>query len=459
MKIAVLSGSPKGKDSVSLQSLYYISKKFPEHDYEVFHISQSIQKIESDNERFETIIETVRNADLVLWVTPVYTLLVPAQFKRFIELVYERNVADAFQGKFAGVMLTSINFFDHCAVNYLRSICDDMGMLFCGAFSADSYDLLNEGEREKLYKFGQLLFEKIVDKTPLTRAFYPVKYQNRDYQPALLADNIDLQGKKIIVVQDKDYTDTNLGKMIESFRSLFKDPVELLTLSNLDIKGGCLGCVQCGFDHKCIYEGKDDFIDFFNTKIKQADILVFAGEVKDRWLSSIWKQFYDRSFFNNHIPVLNGKQLGCLFSGPLTQLANLREITESFIEWQRANLVDIVSDENDSDSGIDASIKQLAKGLLRASLTDYIKPATFLGKGGHKIFRDDVWGRHRFVFQVDHAYYEENGFYDFPQYDDFIAETNKNMLELTKDPEMRQAVRKMLKTEMVKPHKKIVEQS
>lgn len=458
MKVVVLSGSPKGKESVSLQSMNYLAGKFPAHEYEVFHISQTIKKIESDAETFNKIIDSVKTADLVMWVSPVYTFLIPSQFKRFIELIFERDAMDAFNGKPAGVLMTSINFFDHCGVNYLRSISEDLDMLFCGSFAADSYDLLEENERVKLEVFGEQLLERAEEKMPLQKAFQKVNYDVRAYSPQSSEEAlIDLRGKKLIVIKDRSYSDSNTGKMIASFTRLFKETIDVLNLEDVEIKGGCLGCIQCGFDHECIYDGKDGFTDFFNTRTKDADIIVFAGSVKDRWLSSGWKQFYDRSFFNNHVPVMSGKQIGCLISGPLSQLANLREITEAFVEWQRANLVDIVTDEHNDDQNLDAAIRHLATGLAKASEKGYIKPATFLGKGGHKIFRDDIWGRHRFVFQVDHKYYEENGFYDFPQYDEAIIETNKNMMALTADPEMRKAIRKMLKSEMVKPHMKIVE--
>ncbi len=74
-----------------------------------------------------------------------------------------------------------------------------------------------------------------------------------------------------------------------------------------------------------------------------------------------------------------------------------------------------------------------------------------------KIFRDDIWGRLRFVFQADHKYYEENGIYDFPQDDQKSIEINEKMIALTNNPDMRENVRKMIKTEMVKPMKYIVD--
>ncbi len=60
-------------------------------------------------------------------------------------------------------------------------------------------------------------------------------------------------------------------------------------------------------------------------------------------------------------------------------------------------------------------------------------------------------------FLAAHRFYEKNGLYDFPQYDERIIETNKFMFEMTSTPEGKEAIRKMLKQEMVKPHKKVVE--
>jgi hypothetical protein len=40
-----------------------------------------------------------------------------------------------------------------------------------------------------------------------------------------------------------------------------------------------------------LLEGKDEYIDFYNTKIKTADILVWAGAITDRYLSAKWASF------------------------------------------------------------------------------------------------------------------------------------------------------------------------
>ena len=74
----------------------------------------------------------------------------------------------------------------------------------------------------------------------------------------------------------------------------------MINLHDLNIKGGCLGCCQCGYDNTCVYT--DGYVDFFKSKLVPADIIIMAGSVHDRYLSSTWKQFFDRSFFKGHVP-------------------------------------------------------------------------------------------------------------------------------------------------------------
>ncbi|MCG8473093.1 MAG: NAD(P)H-dependent oxidoreductase [Desulfobacterales bacterium] len=457
MNITVLNGSPKGKQSVTLQSVNYISKHHPEHIVETLHIGQNIKTLMEDETAFQETLDTIAQSDLVIWATPVYVCLVPAQYKRFIEKIFEEGHADLFKGKYAAIVTTSINFFDNCAVDYLRAICDDLEMNLAGSHAADSYDLLNKEGQTRLQLFASQLFKDIERGSTFGGRVYPLDYSWHVYTAGEATACVKAPDKKILLLQDTHYEGTNLGRMVDRCRKNFDQKVETVTLSELNIKGDCLGCIQCGFDHQCIYDGQDDFIPFSKTTLAEADIIILAGEVKDRWLSSTWKQFFDRSFFQNHIPALKGKQLGLLISGPLTQMTALKATLDAMTEWQGAHVVDTVTDEVEESTFIDARIDTMVRRLADCAQSGYIRPATFVGVAGRKIFRDDVWGRHRFVFQADHAHYEDNGLYDFPHDDAFSLKISQDMIHLTQDPEMRQTVRKMLKKEMVKPHIKVVE--
>ncbi|MEA3346917.1 MAG: NAD(P)H-dependent oxidoreductase [Candidatus Auribacterota bacterium] len=457
MKISILNGSPKGMTSVTMQSVNFIRNKFPQHEMQIINISQKITKIEKDNSAFQEIIDEIKASDGVLWAFPLYFFLVPSQYKRFIELISERGAEGAFKNKYTAVLTTSIHFFDHTAHNYMNAICDDLDMKYAGSFSADMYDLLKGKERERLILFAEGFFEAIESKIATPKSYWPVTCSEFKYIPDNIKDKIDIGDKKVTVITDSEDRQTNLGRMIERFRDSFASEVEVINLNNLDIKGGCQGCCKCGLDNICIYQDKDEYVEFYNTKVKPADVLIFAGTVKDRYLSARWKMFFDRSFFNGHSPSLAGKQMGFIISGPLSRIHNLREILECYTGFQQANLVDFITDEYEDSPQIDALLQSLAKRLILFADKKYVKPSTFLIIGGMKVFRDDIWGRLRFVFQADNRFYKKHGMYDFPQKKFKMRFRNAIMMLLTKIPAFKKEFTKRIKTEMIKPHQKITQ--
>jgi multimeric flavodoxin WrbA len=457
MKIAVLSGSPKGELSVTLQYVKFIDNKFPQHDLKVINISQGIQRIEKDEQAFAKIVDDVKTSDGVLWAFPLYVMLVPAQHKRFIELIWERGAQKAFKDKYTAVLSTSIHFFDHTAHNYMRAICDDLDMKFVESFSADMDDLFSKQMRTKLLIFAENFFKAIENKLPTSKSYMPLACSKFSYAPGKVKDKVDTRGKRIVVVTDVKDNGSNLAKMVERFRESFSQDIDVVNLYDIDIKGGCLGCTECGFDNICVYEGKDEFIDFFNTRLRNADITIFAGAIKDRYLSARMKMSWDRGFFNGHIPIHEGKQMGFIVSGPLSQVPNLRQILEAEAEMSLANLVDIISDECGDSPQLDALLQNFASRSVQFSVENYIRPKTFLAVGGYKIFRDAIWARIRFPFLADYRFYRKHKLFDFPQKDKRYLEFSKKMINLIKQPGMKEMVRKMIKTEMVKPYQRVVE--
>jgi multimeric flavodoxin WrbA len=460
MKITVLNGSPKGDQSVTMQYVGFLQKKFPQHELKIVNIAERIKILERDERAFQDVLDEIRESAGVLWAFPLYFLLVHGSYKRFIELIWERGVQDQFKGKYTAALSTSIKFYDHTAHNYIHAICDDLGMRYVDFYSAAMNDLLKETERRRLTLFADHLFDTVAHARSTFRQYAPIAWQPPLYQPAPGPRDLNAGNKKIVIVTDELDNRTNSGKMISRFQSAFVQPIEVIDLRALDIKGGCLGCLQCGYDYSCVWEGKDDFIDMYNRKLKPADVLVFAGTLRDRYLSACWKTFFDRSFFNTHTPSLAGKQWGYLISGPLRENQNLREILRAWAEMQRANLVEIVTDEERDSAVLDAMVQRLAEQLLWGANHDYIKPETFLRVGGMKIFRDEVWGGLRAVFQADHRYYKAHGFYDFPQKKGKTRLLNAFVHLLLKVPAIRKRVyTKELKPGMIRSLQKVVAQT
>jgi putative NADPH-quinone reductase len=84
MNILIINGSPKGKTSITLQTLNYLSILHPEHNFEVLCVGQLIKSYEKD---MTPAIDAIKKAELLIFSYPVYTFIAPSQLHRFIELM------------------------------------------------------------------------------------------------------------------------------------------------------------------------------------------------------------------------------------------------------------------------------------------------------------------------------------------------------------------------------------
>lgn len=449
MKIAVINGSPKGKNSLTREYVRYLQKYHPQHIYEEFPVALEVGKLEKERELFRKNMAEIKDADAIIWSFPVYYMLVPSQYKRWLEMIGEEGCEEAFAGKPCIVITTSIHFYDDTAHNYLRALCDDLKMRYIGGYSAEMYDLLKSKERQRFLAFADIFFDALAQGYALKPAFEPLLPTSIAYIPQTPAAQIDLRGKRALIIAERSDKNDNLTKMITRVKETLLGQVDIFYLEDIDIKGGCIGCCACGLDNKCSY--RDGYMDFYNNNIKNASVLIFACHVRDRFLSAKWKQFIDRSFFNGHTPSLQDKQIGFLLSGAFQQTANIRTILNAYIGIQKANLIDIISDEADESAAIDTHLDDFCALLAKNLEHGYIAPPNFLAIGGYKIFRDDIYGKLRFVFQADHRYYKKRGFYDFPQKNYKIRLRNSLMVMLTKIPSFRRQFSKLIVPQMKAP--------
>jgi len=224
------------------------------------------------------------------------------------------------------------------------------------AFVCSSFGLYPVYHR--LHFFAEDLFSAIEMHTehPRLTAALPTE-PRRAYHAATPVRTADAHGRKIVILTDAQTGQESLRAMTERLAAAWGGPARVVNLHDLDIKGGCQGCLRCGAEYRCAYTGKDGFIDFYNSVLVPADIIVFAGAVACRQLSWKWREFFDRSFFNTHTPSLVGKQFAFLVSGPLTLLPELRETYEAWTELQRSNLVAFLSDEAPDPAVLDAALE------------------------------------------------------------------------------------------------------
>ena len=105
MNILILNGAPAGDNSITLQTMRYSQKFFPEHHYEQLNVGQRIKAIERDFSNAGVMLE---KAELIVFSYPVYTFLVPSQLHRFVELIKEHDVS--LERKYATQVSTSKHF-------------------------------------------------------------------------------------------------------------------------------------------------------------------------------------------------------------------------------------------------------------------------------------------------------------------------------------------------------------
>ena len=402
MKIAVINGSPKGKYSITLQTVLYLEKKYPQHEFSVLHAGQKIKALEKD---FSKAKELLEGSDAVLFSYPVYTFLAPAQLHRFIELMKENGID--VKDKYATQISTSKHFYDITAHKYIEENSLDMGMRYIRGLSADMEDLLAEKGREDAEKFFERFLwaaEEEIFTAPREKAegFSPVPPASAEKSESKKGD------KDVIILTDETDANSNLSKMIERFRSVFAYETRIVNISEFPLAGGCLGCFRCAVSEKCVY--KDGFDTFLRENIQKADAIVYAFKISDHSMGHRFKMYDDRNFCNGHRTVTVGMPVGYLVSGRYSDEINLQTVIEARAETGGNFLSGVASDEKDTDKGI----CDLAKSLAFALETKHTAPANFWGVGGMKIFRDLIY-QMRGMMKADHKFYKKQGIYDFPQ--------------------------------------------
>ena len=415
MKIVILNGSPKGNElSVTMYFMYYIEKLFPEHEFKPINIGALLTNMKIRDITFQNILEEIKTADGIVWSFPVYTALIPCQLKKFIELLFEKAPLEILRDKYSAVLSTSMHFYDQTAHNYMHAIIEDLGMKYVGFHSAEMFDFFKFEKRQKFFLFMKHFFSTIEKKTPISQRFSPVTKREITYTPSIVSEDrkIDSLGKRIVILTDYTDENSNIAKMVNKFKNCFKSGAEIYNLHHINMKGGCLGCCKCALENQCVY--KDDFSQFFQTTVKNTDLLVISGEIKDRFLSSQWKMYFDRCFHNGHTPATIGTQMCFILSGELSQTANLRQYISAIAELGFGNLVDVITDEFGTSEEIDALIYNMANNAITFSNSNYVAPPTFLEVGGYKIFRDMIYGLPGALFRMDYKFFKKRKMFDFP---------------------------------------------
>ena len=442
MHILVLNGSPKGANSVTLQTVNYLQLLYPEHSFEILHVGQRIKALEKD---FTPAVEALKNADALLFSYPVYTFIAPCQLHRFIELAKASGID--LSGKFATQISTSKHFYDITAHRYIQDVCGDLGLRYVRGLSADMDDLLQEKGQKEAEDFFRYFLWSVEN-----NSFEPVSAQTTAPKclPVTVPEASEKTDGDVVILTDCEEHNTQLAAMIARFRAVLPRKTRVINIREYPLRGGCLGCFHCAVSGKCVYT--DGFDDFLRNTIQTAESIVYAFTIKDHSMGARFKMYDDRNFCNGHRTVTIGMPVGYLVSGNLSEEANLQAILEARAQVGSNFLAHVATDEFDPDGQIDL----LASRLSYALEHKYVPPQNFYGIGGMKVFRDLIWLMQG-MMKADHKFYKSHGQYDFPQKQWPTMLKMYLVGALLSNPKLMAKAGNAMNEGMIGPYKKVLE--
>ena len=400
MDILVINGSPKGSNSITLQTVNYLQLLHPEHHFDILNAGATIKSLEKD---FSSAAAAVEKAELLLFSYPVYTFVAPCQLHRFIELLKGANLD--LTGKFASQITTSKHFYDITAHRYIQDNCADLGLRYIRGLSADMDDLtLEKGRKEAEDYFDYLIWAARKD---ICEPAAPALTEPA-HKPVEVPECGAEKTGDVVILTDCREGETQVAQMIARFRAVLPRKTRVINLWEYPFRGGCLGCFNCAITGKCIY--KDGFDEYLRNEIQTAEAIVYAFSIKDHSMGARFKMYDDRNFCNGHRTVTIGMPVGYLISGNYSLEQNLQTIVEARAQVGSNFLAGVATDEADPNGAID----DLAEKIVYALEHKYVPPQNFYGIGGMKVFRDLIWLMQG-MMRADHKFYKAHGQYDFPQ--------------------------------------------
>jgi len=231
MKILVINGSPKGKNSITLHTCLFLEKKFSGHSFTYIDAGQKIKALEKD---FSPALEAVRDAELIVFCYPVYTFLVPSQLHRFIELLKAAKID--LSGKAATQVTTSKHFYDITAHRFIEDNCADLGLPFLDGLSADMDDILSEkGQKQAVDWLEYTLWKLSREEFKQPRLFEGKGIRHLASVPEAVPHN---EGKKAVIVTDLLPEDVELKAMIDRFVAVFPYGCDVINIEDFPFMGG-----------------------------------------------------------------------------------------------------------------------------------------------------------------------------------------------------------------------------
>ncbi len=442
MNVLVLSGSPKGRNSLTLQTMRFIARSFPDDNFQFFHVSTSWNCIEKHLPALKMALD---KADILVNAYPVYSFYPPAQFMHAWEVL-----APELKGRdlFFTQVTTSKKVLDTLAHGYFKRNADELKLKFIPGLYADQDDLPKaQGQADALAFW--------------TAVRHAVRNQIYDTPAAVIPaplltgwpqtdEKVRKDGYDTLILTDCKPDDTVLQTMIREFQRNYAYPVRIFNIRDFRLRSGCMGCLKCALKGHCVY--KDGFEELVKNCHEKADATVIACSIQNHGISPELKAYFDRTYFNGHRPPDGRKSVGYLVNGNLADEPEMAALLNGYTEFRHTCGCGIATNE----TGRENSIKMLAERLEYSLENQLLLPRNFIGEACMKMFRDLVFVL-RGVLRVDHRYFQKNGLYDFPQdQTERIGESMRAGMLLS-SPELERELGMTFLQAMVKEHQNVVD--
>ena len=464
LKITVLQGSPKlSQYSVTMQYVYYLREKFKEIifngilepiEFEFFTIL-SCTRIK---EKYNSMVESLRNADAILWAFPVYTFSIPSHMIRFFEIIEERGDSAVFQSKHTTSITTSIKVFDHAAHNYVQYIADRWGMQYQAGFTAVMHELTDKQIRIQFEKMFRLFLFNV--KSDLKGLEHPIPQKiissifrsQESYQfiPVPSPESLKTQSYKAVIIRETSI-DENINQMINIIIKTLHVKPKIVNLDEIQFTP-CMGCVNCVVDGRCTKN--DSFREEILGPLLNADIIIFGLKIRELGFSTLFKQFLDRLVVMGHGPFLTWKPaVGFLISGPLSVFSYLKDGIDGYFQQKGVKGIVFATDQPQNNEIITKNLHSLVLRLERLHVTSTILPNNYLGEGSNVLLEDFVqnW---KGVLPEDVKFYKKYNL--FRKKDKFNAMKQAILIPMLKTQIMKKYVKKNAMNIVVQPLQKLI---
>ena len=265
MKICVLSCSPKGENSLGLQSAKFLQQFYPDDVFDI-HFTSTVKC--SDE-----VVNSACEADLVMILSSIFHLNIHGQMMSMLDELAAKlkaKLGDDINKKYFTYVTSSNFIYDIGAHKYVKHWARSEKLNFLRLLSLKDDSLLTEKGREELYRWFAYTKETI-------------EYLRSGATPKVT------EKRKVSILNDL-LPEASVRRVADLYEARGCE-VDIVNLSEYEIKP-CNACFACYSNRVCCM--KDDMEKLIDRLGTNTDLMINMGTLRYGMLSQKYKFFTDR---------------------------------------------------------------------------------------------------------------------------------------------------------------------